>query len=254
MLDAAKAYGIAPEDPLWPIMAQWDSAVMTLAAQRDALEELGRRVGSEIKTSLDARTQYHKAEAAGLAAMAQQVQAETIRQIGEHVARAADEALTRRVRSFDRNTLAGSALAAVIIAASLFGIGHWRGYSSGFAIATTQGDARFDDSKRAHDAEIAALERNATDAARLFHDHPEEIAAWAPLIQLNRLAATSLPSNPLNICRYRTVFAFDQNPNQIGCWLPLRIPTQPDRPATMGIPGPVPSGAPSEMQYNENVQ
>ncbi|MFT8347146.1 hypothetical protein [Gluconobacter oxydans] len=243
MVDVAKKYGIREEDPLWPLMVAWDAACQALDEQKCELRKFTQVIDTEITGALRARTETLTAETRKLdaeaeryATLARQIHAKTIHETGEHVAKIAEKAFTQRVRSINRNTLVASALAAVVLATCLYGVGHLRGYDDGFAIAKAEGDAFYKVNDAARIAEITTINSNNSEAAKLFQEHPEELKAWAPLIKLNRLAVTSI----WDICRHKTSFVFDNDRNQLGCWLPLKIPTDPTRPKTMVMPGRLP--------------
>ncbi|WP_418609494.1 hypothetical protein [Gluconobacter cerinus] len=253
MVDVAKKYGILEEDPLWPLMVAWDASCQALDEQKCELRKFTQVIDTEITGALRARTDTLAAETRKLdaeaeryATLARQIHAKTIHETGEHVAKIAEKAFTQRARSINRNTLLASALAAVVLAAGLYGTGHLRGYNDGFAIATAEGDARYKINDAARSAEITTINNNANEAARLFQEHPEELKAWAPLIKLNRLAVTSI----WDICRHKTSFVFDRDSNQLACWLPLKIPTDPNRPHTMLIPGRLPDFVTGTLDAN----
>ncbi|MBS0959753.1 hypothetical protein [Acetobacter thailandicus] len=230
LIEVARHHGMRDDDPVMPLIIAWQGSLETLRAQQSHLGELYIKAEKEITYALQERIEFSDKETERLNALAATLQVRMVSDIGNTIARESQNALTKRVKLIEAQTvwaLAATLLLSVIVT---YSFGHWRGYNAGAA-------------DKAHEAELTLTEfrSTATDAAKLFFGRPKELELWAPIIRLNRLGDT----HSLDNCYKNTFFNFGGFADQLGCWLPVRIPVRQDHPRDMPILLAAPKGPPS---------
>lgn len=230
LIKVARHHGMRDDDPVMPLIVAWQASLEALRAQQSHLGELYIKAEKEITYALQKRIEFSDKETERLNALAATLQVQMVSDIGNTIARESQNALTKRVKLIEAQTvwaLAATLLLSVIVT---YSFGHWRGYNAGAA-------------DKAREAELTLTEfrSTATDAAKLFFGRPKELELWAPIIRLNQLGDT----HSLQNCYQNTFFNFGGFADQMGCWLPVRVPVPQEHPPNMPIPQPAPKTAPS---------
>lgn len=229
LMEAARRQRIQNDDPIMPLIVAWESSLETLRAQQEQLDRLYTKTQKEVTHALNQRIAFSEKEAKRLNALAATLQVRMVSDIGNTIARASEKALTKRVKLIESRTICTLAAMLLVGGIATYSIGHRRGYNAGAA-------------DKAREAELTLTEfrSTATGAGKLFFGKPKELELWAPIIRLNQLGDT----HSLDNCYKNTFFNFGGFADQLGCWLPVRIPVRQDHPRDMPIPLPAPKGPP----------
>ncbi|MEW9298633.1 hypothetical protein AB2M16_09620 [Acetobacter oryzifermentans] len=229
LLEAARRHGVQDDDPIMPLIITWQGSMETLRTQLKHLDELYTKTQKEITQALNQRTAFSEKEADRLKALAATLQVQMVCDIGTTIARESEKALTKRVKILETTTVRSLAVTLLLSVIVTYSFGHWRGYNAGTL-----------DKQREADVALAELRLTETESEKLFSGKPKELELWAPIIRLNRLGDT----HSLDNCYKNTFFNFGGFADQLGCWLPVRIPVRHDHPRDMPIPLPAPKGPP----------
>jgi len=230
LIEVARRQRIQDDDPIMPLIVAWESSLETLRAQQQQLDGLYTKTQKEVTQALNQRIAFSEKEAERLKALAASLQVQMVSEIGEKIARESEKALTKRVKIIETGSIRAFAMTLLIGVIVTYSIGHWRGYYAGAADKTREAELR-----------LTEFRSTATDATKLFLERPKELELWAPIIRLNRLGDT----HSLENCYKNTLFHFDGFPDQMGCWLPVRISVPQEHPPNMPILRPAPKGPPS---------
>ncbi|KXV15184.1 hypothetical protein AD933_09380 [Acetobacter malorum] len=230
LIEVARHHGMRDDDPVMPLIVAWQASLEALRAQQSHLGELYIKAENEITYALQQRIEFSDKEAKRLNALAATLQVKMVSDIGNTIARASEKALTKRVKLIESRTIYTLAAMLLVGGIAIYSIGHRRGYNAGVA-----------DKAREAEIKITELQSTATDAGKLFFGKQKELELWAPIIHLNQLGDT----HSLDICYKNTFFNFGGFADQLGCWLPVRIPVPQDHPPDMTIPLPAPKEPPS---------
>ncbi|GEL51730.1 hypothetical protein AD944_01815 [Acetobacter tropicalis] len=229
LIEVARHHGMRDDDPVMPLIVAWQASLEALRAQQSHLGKLYIKAEKEITYALQKRIEFSDKEAERLNALAATLQVRMVSDIGNTIARASEKALTKRVKLIESRTICTLAAMLLVGGIATYSIGHRRGYNAGAA-------------DKAREAELTLTEfrSTATGAGKLFFGKPKELELWAPIIRLNQLGDT----HSLDNCYKNTFFNFGGFADQLGCWLPVRIPVRQDHPRDMPIPLPAPKGPP----------
>lgn len=230
LIEVARHHGMRDDDPVMPLIVAWQASLEALRAQQSHLGKLYIKAENEITYALHKRIEFSEKETERLNALAATLQVKMVSDIGNTIARESEKALTKRVKLIEARTICTFAAMLLISVIATYSIGHRRGYNAGAV-------------DKAREAELTLTEfrSTATDAAKLFFGRPKELELWGPIVRLNQLGDT----HSLDNCYKNTFFNFGGFADQLGCWLPVRIPVPHDHPPDMTIPLPVPKGPPS---------
>ncbi|MBS0980993.1 hypothetical protein [Acetobacter thailandicus] len=230
LIEVARHHGMRDDDPVMPLIVAWQASLEALRNQQSHLGELYIKAENEITYALHKRIEFSEKETERLNTLAATLQVKMVSDIGNIIARESESALTKRVKLIEARTICTLVATLLIGVIATYSIGHWHGYNAGAA-------------DKAHEAELILTEfrSTATDAAKLFFGRPKELELWAQIIRLNRLGDT----HSLDNCYKNTFFNFGGFADQLGCWLPVRIPVPQGHPPDMTIPLLAPKGPPS---------
>ena len=172
--EAARAAGVMRNDPMMPLLSSFALVIRYLgtrtAANDRTVTEASHRITDALLTARTTAEAEQRRFEAALAA----TQAATIQQVGSAIARSADEALTRRVRVFDRNT---ALLAAAILVATTGGC-LWGGYLWGSSTA------------------LAGVHQTEAGLRAAFNASPADAAIWMGLMEWNRIRDSLAQCSP----------------------------------------------------------
>lgn len=184
---AARQAGIDDDGPLTPLLQALALTLDQLGTLTDRNARISAEHAAALSATLNQARQAADAETERFHAHLDAAKAETVRDVANHIARSADEALTRRVRVFDRNS-ALTAAAVLVGSILLAGAGgYWWGDSDA-SVALHQTEAG-----------LQAAFRNGPQAARdwlnlMTWNDPEQALAQcrgtAVSIQFGRRACT----------------------------------------------------------------
>jgi hypothetical protein len=212
--------GIMPNDPLAPFVETCARTLDAVYCQQKELARTYEMARNDIVQAMNERSEYARQQAAHFRAEAEATYTRLTADLGDTIARASEEALTERVQMLELKTVVEIVICCLLAVIGSYSIGHAFGYSSGQA----------DEHGRAV-AEETTMRDTASEAAKLFIDHTDELAVWAPIIRLNHLAGSS----SLAYC-FGHAYQYVDNPAQLGCWLAVRIETPQARPKSIDIP------------------
>lgn len=233
LIEVARHHGMRDDDPVMPLIVAWQASLEALRAQQSHLGALYIKAEKEITYALQKRIEFSDNETERLNALAATLQVRMVSDIGNTIARESQNALTKRVKLIEARTVRALAATLLLSVIVTYLVGHRYGYNAGAA-----------DKAREAEIKITELQSTATDAEKLFSGKPKELELWGPIIRLNQLGDT----HSLDNCYKNTFFNFGGFADQLGCWLPVRIPVRQDHPPDMPIPLPAPKGAPSSEE------
>lgn len=202
MREATRHAGILRDDPMMPLLTALANAIRYLGArtsQSDRIaDQASRRTLEAIqqaRANADAETLRFQAELA-------KTEADFIRRVGASIASSADEALTRRVRVLDRNSILIAAAVLVGTAGACLGGGYWWGSSNARA--------------GFHETEVRLQ--------AAFSNGPDDAKLWLDLMNWNTISVG------LRACSKPGVSAFQDG--RRGCavplWIEAPLPSAPD--------------------------
>jgi hypothetical protein len=165
MREAVRRAGILPDDPMMPMLAALAKTIKFMAERGGTSDRVVASASERIYAALVEARHTADAEAERFRGALQATEADIIRRVAGSIAASADKALTRRVKTFDRNT-------ALLAGAVLFGVAS-AGLGGGYIWGGN--DARAD----IHETE-AGLHA-------AFLDSPAEARGWMLLMTWNRL-------------------------------------------------------------------
>jgi hypothetical protein len=133
MRAAARQAGIDDDGPLTPLLETFMLTLARLGALTDRNARITTEHAAALAATLGQARRAADAETERFHSYLDAAKAETVRDVAYHIARSADDALTRRVRVFDRNStlIAASVLVGSILVAGIGG--YWWGSSSATA-------------------------------------------------------------------------------------------------------------------------
>ena len=164
---AARAAGIAPDDPMAPPLNACAALLRTLGTNSAALSRHAPGVTKRMDDALAHARGTAEAEAHRYHAQAKTVQADVVLHVAGTVARTAEDAITRRVMVRDQNRAGLAALALVFVLAASLGGGYWLGS------ATT----------------LAGVQATKAGLRAAWAEHPAEAARWVALMRANSVRA-----------------------------------------------------------------
>ncbi len=163
--EAARAAGLEPNDPMMPIIVAFERQIRFMAERTRRSDRLIVAASASINAALLEARRTADAEVRRFSASVLETEAKIIPRIAASIATSADNALTRRVKVFDRNTAMWAA-AALFATSISCGIG---GYVWG------------ENSARAniHETEVALR--------AAFSNSPDDANGWMLLMNWNDL-------------------------------------------------------------------
>jgi hypothetical protein len=191
MRAAIRRAGILPDDPIMPLMTAFARAIQFMAERGSASDHVLANASERINTALVEARRTADAEAEGFSAKVLATETDIIRRIAGSIASSADEALTRRVQVFDRNTALWAAAALI-----------WTGIACGVGGYLWGGNVARDDIHETEAGLRAAFSNNAADAQK-----------WMLMMDWNDL------STALSSCRNANQTVIDHGRH--ACFVPL---------------------------------
>jgi hypothetical protein len=141
--EAARASGLEPGDPMTPLVEAMALAIAELEDQRIKAKLTTTETVRLLSEILREGRETADAEIARFRAGLARTEASTIKRIAESIAKAADAALGRRVRAFDRRTAAAVAFLLIFSSGGCFWAGIGLGYKNAqVMIAETESGLR----------------------------------------------------------------------------------------------------------------
>lgn len=164
--ESARQAGLQPDDPMMPLIVALTHTIEFLSSRVGQTERIAIEASKRIADSIVKSRAASEAEERRIRASLATDEARVLRRIADGVVEAADTALARRVRTFDRNSAWTAAVVLLVVAAMAWAAGDWSGRSRAYS---TFGDTG------------AALVKAA------FRDGPETAQKWKALIEWNYL-------------------------------------------------------------------
>lgn len=209
--EKVRAAGVQRNDPMMPVAIILASLIRFFGGSIKRLEQIVERFSQRILGVLSESHRFAEAETRRFELELAHKEADLVQRVSSSIAQKADQALTRRVQVYARNTALVVAGALFSVSAACLGGGYWWGY---------------------HEAMTDFHETEAGLRAA-FSDGPQSAQKWLQLMQWNILP------NALAQCRETNLST--QNGRR-GCRIPLWIEPSSSLSA---IPDPEPEPPPS---------
>lgn len=165
--ESARRAGVQADDPILPVIVALTHTIEFLSGRMDETQRIAIEASKRIEGSIVKSRAAAEAEERRIRASLAKDEAQTLRRIADGVVEAADTALARRVRTFDRNSAWTAAIVLLVVAGTAVAAGDWWGRERAYSTFGETG---------------AALVKAA------FQDGAEIAQKWKALIEWNDLA------------------------------------------------------------------